>query len=244
VKKPRFGKCVHCLKDDVRVTDDHVFPKSWYPENTVASIEKWTVPACFQCNHEYGEIEQDLLIRLGLCIDPLSSSTISIVAKVLRSINPKYAKNETDARHRAAKRAKLLGEILKGNDFPSDSIYPNLGEKWGHPREQQHVVTFSNKSVRRIGEKIVRGIFYIEDRRFIEPTYIIEVQAAHDEHASDVAAIIYQYGQVYTREPGIVVYRAVSADDTISSLFKIEIWQQFKMYASVYNQANLSQPTS
>jgi hypothetical protein len=75
-KRPRLGKCVHCLKDGVRVTDDHVFPRSWYPENTSASIEKWTIPACFQCNNEYGEIEQDLLIRLGLCIDPQSPGAL------------------------------------------------------------------------------------------------------------------------------------------------------------------------
>jgi len=226
------------------VTDDHVFPKSWYPENTSTNIEKWIIPACLQCNNEYGEIEQDLLIRLGLCINPQSPGALGIVPKVLRSINPQEAENEKEARHRAAKRAKLLRQIRKGNDFPDESIYPNLGEKGGRPPEQQHVITFSAKSMRRFGEKIVRGIFYIEDSRFIEPPYIVEVHGVHDEHVAEIITIIDKFGEISAREPGIVVCRVVSPEDAMSSLFKIEIWQQFKMYASVYNSADLPQSTS
>ena len=33
---------------------------------------------------------------------------------------------------------------------------------------------------------------------------------------------------VYAREPGIVVRRAVAAEDGVSSLFAIEFWKQFK----------------
>src|SRR5262249_41069948 len=140
-------------------------------------------------------------------------------------------------------RAKLLRQIRKGIDFPSESIYPNFGEKWERPPEQQHVITFSAKNVRRFGEKIVRGIFYIEGSRFIEPPYTVEVHVVHDEHVAEIIGIIDKFGEIHAREPGIVVCRAVSSEDAMSCLFKIEIWQQFKMYATVYNSADLPQPT-
>ena len=41
-------------------------------------------------------------------------------------------------------------------------------------------------------------------------------------------------GNVYAREPGIVVRRAVTPEDGVNSLFAITFWkQQFKTYASV-----------
>jgi hypothetical protein len=160
-KKPLPGKCVHCLREPVPRTWDHVFPESWYPDTTPAGIAKWKIPSCVQCNNEYGKIEQDLLLRIGLCLDWQTLETSGIAPKGLRSINPKYAKNERDAHYRAAKREQLLRQLRKGNDFPHDAIYPNLGEKWGRPSEQQIIVPIPASSVRRLGEKIVRGIFYI-----------------------------------------------------------------------------------
>ena len=221
------------------MTWDHVFPESWYPDTTPAGIEKWKIPACVQCNNEYGKIEQDLLLRIGFCIDPQAPGTSGIVSKVLRSINPQYAKNEKDARHRAAKREQLIQQLRKGNDFPCTAVYPNLEEKWGRPPEQQNIVTFPVRSVQRLSEKIVRGIFYIEDGKFIESPYVIETFAIRDERALQANSVLDKFGQLYAREPGIVVYRALSQEDAMSSIFKIEIWQQFKMYASVYDQTAL-----
>ena len=234
-KKPRLGKCVHCLKDGALVTDEHVFPKSWYPNTTPAGIEKWKIPACVQCNNDYSKIENDLLLRLGLCIDPKALGISGVVPKALRSINPQYAENERDARHRAAKRKQLLKQLRKGNDFPSDAIYPNLGEKWGRPLEEQVIVPFSASSLHQLGRKIVRGIFYVEDHKFIEPPYIIEIFVVHDARDLQAISALDKFGKVYAREPGIVVCRALAAD-AISSLFTIDIWQQVKMYASVYEQ--------
>ena len=46
------NKCVICLKnfnysieDDSR-TEEHVFPKSWYPKSTPNDLKKWKVPSC------------------------------------------------------------------------------------------------------------------------------------------------------------------------------------------------------
>jgi hypothetical protein len=48
---PRYGRCVHCLADNVVVTDDHVLPDSWYPPNTPGTVARWVAPACKPCDH-------------------------------------------------------------------------------------------------------------------------------------------------------------------------------------------------
>src|ERR1035437_6096748 len=66
-KKSPKGGCVHCLRFTDDITRDHVFPDSWYPESTPATVQRWTVPCCQPCNKELGVVESDLLVRLALC---------------------------------------------------------------------------------------------------------------------------------------------------------------------------------
>jgi hypothetical protein len=66
-----IGKCVHCLKDNVELTDDHMFPKSWYPDTTAENLEKWTIPSCLECNQRLGKLERDLIGRVGAGTKPI-----------------------------------------------------------------------------------------------------------------------------------------------------------------------------
>ena len=88
-------------------------------------------------------------------------------------------------------------------------------------------------SFKRITEKIVRGIFYIEEQKFIEPPYKVDFFALISEDAAFIEQTLDKFGTVYAREPGIVVRSAVASEDGVSSLFAIEFWKQFKTYASV-----------
>ena len=87
-KRPPAGKCVHCLKYSDNLTWDHVFPQAWYPDTTPPNIEKWKIPSCPRCNREYGKLEEDLLWRLGLSVDPKDQKSLGITNKVLRSTKP------------------------------------------------------------------------------------------------------------------------------------------------------------
>lgn len=83
------GKCVHCLKEVEERNSDHVFPESWYPASTPPDVEKWQIPSCIPCNSDYGKLEQDFLIKVGLCLDPHHPASASIVQKALRSVKPR-----------------------------------------------------------------------------------------------------------------------------------------------------------
>jgi len=69
-KRYHNTRCVYCLREFEWLTSDHIFPKSWYPESTPANLEKWQVPACEPCNQKYSKTEDELLVRLGLCVNP------------------------------------------------------------------------------------------------------------------------------------------------------------------------------
>jgi hypothetical protein len=110
---------------------------------------------------------------------------------------------------------------------------PEYIQKWGRRREQQRAITIKAKSVHRLAEKIVRGIFYLEDRLFLEPPYTVSFYAIHDRNAAPFVTLFQKYGSIYAHEPGIVVRRAVATEDKTWSVFSIEIWSTFKMFAIV-----------
>jgi hypothetical protein len=233
VNAPPRGKCVHCLRQSSPLTWDHVFPRAWYPDTTAPDLEKWRIPACLRCNREYGKIEEDLLTYLGLCINPDTAAAAGIATKVLRSLDPAYARNARDARARQAKWQKIMGKVLTGERIPKTGHYPGLARTLDHPFATNRAFLVPARLFRRLTEKIVRGIFYIDREAFIEPPFVIEHFALTDEGAAPIQQVLDRFGTDFAREPGILVRRALAKDNEMSSLFSIEIWKAFKMFATV-----------
>lgn len=232
-KNPGPGQCVHCMIYSAERTWDHVFPLSWYPDTTPPNTEKWKIPSCAACNASYGALEETLLTRLALCLDPADARSAGIVWKALRALNPTQARDAKDRAMRHAKLEKIRRDLISGADIPMEGIYPGLDRTWDQPRHELTGITFPHDDIKRLTEKIVRGIYFIEDRKFIDMSYVIEFFALTDEGAKPVIDILDRAGTLYAREPGIVVRRAVAQDDKMASLFCIEIWGRIKMYATV-----------
>jgi hypothetical protein len=163
-----IGKCAHCLKDNVELTDDHMFPKSWYPYTTEENLEKWTIPRCLKCNQRLGKLGRDLIARVALTLDANNPSSNGLADKALRAINPAAAKNESDAAARDARAKKLVGEMFKGEATKEKNIVPGLGERWGRPVQQQQAIAIPDDGFPSITEKIVRGLAYREDGEFTD----------------------------------------------------------------------------
>lgn len=236
-RPPKPGKCVHCLRHPVQRNWDHVFPESWYPDTTPKNLAKWQIPSCLCCNKELGTIESDFFVRVGLCLDPNDPASRSIVQKALRAMNPKYAKSPSDKRARTALGKRITSELLQGHQIPSHGIYPALGERWGRPPGSGIALSIPAESFRRITEKVVRGITYLEGHRYIEPPHTIQFFALNDEDAKPLRDLVEVAGTTLAREPGIVVRRAVTPEDGVSALYEIEFWKQFKTHAAVLSDA-------
>jgi hypothetical protein len=230
-KRPLRGKCVHCLKDSVELDWDHVLPESFYTNSSPNNEYKWQVPSCGACNSALGKIEDDFLRRVGLCLDPFSPASRDIALKAFRAHTPEAGKNERDRHVRAALRKRVLDEAVEAATYPQEAIYPGMGVRNGIPKEDHLPVRMAVDTLNRLTEKIVRGIFYMVDRKFIEPPFVVESFPLHPSTSGPVRELLDEFGVTYAR-PGIVVRRAVT-DDGISSLFEIEFWGQFKIYATV-----------
>ena len=121
--------------------------------------------------------------------------------------------------------------------IPQEAVYPGLGDRWGQSPDERAGIPIPVEYFDRLAEKIVRGICYIEDGRFIEPPYEVDVFPLHSAGAKPIRDAIERFGKRYAREPGIVVNLAVTPEDGVSGLFEIEFWQQFNSYASVLPKA-------
>ena len=181
-----------------------------------------------QCNHDLGKIEEDFFRRVAFSLDPNIPESKSLMDRALRSVNAEAGKNPDERRIRSAVFQRMHAEMLKGTDIPQSSIHPGMGERWGCPVEEQVAIVMPTDRLQRIAEKIVRGIFYLEYKVFIEPPFTVTCLEGNKE----ITSLISQFGQPYAREASIAVRRAVT-QDSIGSLFEIEFWQQFKVYAAV-----------
>ena len=150
-------------------------------------------------------------------------------------MKPEYAKNSRDRSARVARAKRIGKELLYGPDIHRSAVYPGLGERWGRSSEEGIGIRVPAASIRRLTEKIVRGIYFIEDEKFIKPPLAVNFFGLSDEGAEPVKDMLDQFGSTYAREPGIIVRRAIPEDAPMNGIFEITIWEQFKMYATVEN---------
>jgi hypothetical protein len=211
---------------------DHVFPESWYPDETPADLAKWQIPSCIPCNSAYGKIESDFLTHIGLCLDPSLPGARSIVEKALRSVKRSAGRDEKDGARRVAKGMRILKSSEELDHIPIESVVPGLGAK-GPPDEDPHPILVPAEYFRKMTYKIVRGIYYVHYGKFIEPPFEIDFFLLTDDDAAFVRTAMEKFGTTYEREPGLKVRCAITPEDNTSSIFEITFFGQFKTYASV-----------
>ncbi|MBB6245696.1 hypothetical protein [Rhodanobacter sp. A1T4] len=231
------GICVHCLRYVDKLTWDHVFPVSWYPHRTSPGIEMWKMPACHECNHAYGRMEENLLLRLAMCVDPEAPATKEIVQRALRAVDADAGRNYKDKLRRYKKRESILRNISSGDQISSEGIYPQLGERWGRPVDQQSAISVKAESFAKFAEKIVRGIVFIQDGHLIDDRYQIVFAALTPEGDRELDSSFRDHGSIHALEPGIVVTRIAPESDPCVGAFRIEVWGQFRMFVTVQLRA-------
>ena len=168
--RKQMPRCVHCPRS--ANTRDHVYPKSWYPTSTDASVQRWTVPSCEECNKNLGEVEKQLLIRLGLGVDPDCIEASGISMKALRSLGVGVELSAAEKPHRYKQRAKILSEMkpfleIKGK-FP---LVPGTKPHKGFPEDVQYTITVPGRMLEKLAEKIVRGLEFKLGHRYVEHPY-------------------------------------------------------------------------
>jgi hypothetical protein len=173
------------------------------------------------------------MVRMAMCIDPKTSGLSIIISKALRSMDPSAAKNQKDKRMRKALLEKIRKEVSKGDQVASNSLYPGFHGIKGLELSKQFAINITLDEIQMLGRKIVKGLFYVHDGKYIEGAFRIDVYAIDERNALKIRDILSDYGKVYACGPGIVIERAVAIEDGMSSIFRITIWGKWIIYASV-----------
>ena len=239
-KRERLGRCVHCLADGVVITDDHLFPKSWYPATTPLNLEKWKIPACRPCNHGYGRLEQELFLRLGLCVNP-NGTAGDVARRAVDALNAKKTLNPLEA----IKRRSTLRRIQAGfvPRALAESNKPALLAELNPARPRGTFgVPIPAKELHRFGEKIVRGIVFMTEGRYIDSDEEVSIHNVSADEVPEALQIVENIGEVFERGPGIRIRKATAEDAPEASAYVIDIWEQFRLYAIVLPKENAEAP--
>lgn len=226
-------RCIHCLKIEER-TDDHILPKSYYPTSVPGKVKnQWVAPACQKCNNDLGKAEEELLTLFGLCLNCRTdniSPTSSISQKVLQSLNPQAARDERERKIREARSRKILQSIFptKGS---TNGIFPNFGYHAGWVPEGQRGVLIPADLPEKVGRKLIKGIEYKIDGRYIDNSFDLNVYFCHEDTICDVISLIRKNGQKHTIAPSFEFYRV--AFERRYFLYEIRIWDKFVIYGSM-----------
>lgn len=235
-KKFKSGKCAHCQTFSKKPTSDHVFPKSWYPATTPKFMEKWQMPSCTRCNEKYGKIENELLIKFGLSVDPHDYNSLGISDKALRALNPIYAKNEKDRIARIKKREQIKNEIFKFDPTHTKSILPGFGIENYPYSIQPQAIGIDHDNLIAVCEKIIRGAQYALWKKLIPKDKKLEIFFIQDEKSQPFSEMVAKYGSRHHRGPGINLGIAIPYDDAEQAMYEIIIWGRFKYYGMIINK--------
>lgn len=224
------GRCVHCLQHVEVLTDDHLFPRSWYPTTTPNNLEKWKFPACRPCNREHGKLEEELRLLLAACVDPKADAAAGIWARALDSLNPEKARDPVDALKRKSARRRFLKRVREADPSMARSTLPEI---YSDRPKGNLVLVVPAKETRRFIEKLIRGTVYLTEGRYIEQDQEVTVSLLRPEDGDPIVKLVEQFGELHERGPGIRIRKAVAQDAKTNSLFIFDIWDQFRFHGSV-----------
>jgi hypothetical protein len=222
-------RCVHCLTPlpNKEISKDHVFPSSWYTEDTSPRVQR---SSCKKCNGRFGDLEKELFLRLAVCTDPAKARAAGINRKLLRSfgIGPDISDREKEIRRKL--KAKIFAE---STPYTGDETLPGLGPHQGFSPEAQRVMLIPADLLFAVLEKVFRGSEYILNKgRYIEPPHSIKIYHVHEEPAS-ITQVLRKFATTTSLGPGFELTRATPNDDERMALYKAMIWGTLVSYASI-----------
>jgi len=228
-------RCIYCLDYFDSITNDHVFPKSWYLRSVPKNIEKWKVPSCARCNNIYSKLEEELLTPLGLCMNTDNNDEKDIQRNILRSITPEHGKNSKDIASRTKKRKKLLADISFFKEIPSYGILPNFGPTTKILLPEYPTIRINPISLKKFGEKLTKGFTYIFYKLFIKKTDKIQIIIPQNININFVKELFQKFAYKHNNLGNSIIIERVKAEDNteINILYYFNIWKKLQIYSHV-----------
>lgn len=224
-------QCIHCLKYVEETTDDHVFPKSWFPASTPSSVQRWTAPSCRDCNNSLGKLEEQLLSRFALTIEPQKLEASGLGARVLRSygIGAKNLNSKEQA-IREKRRKAIEAEIR--NFAGSKSIVPGSKPVSNESGKLPPAIPIDGSMMSKVYAKIVCGCEYVlGNGRYIELPYYLTVFGSNQ--IEQFEELMSEVRPITTLGPGFSIKRGYGDSDPKTVAYDITLWGSKRILAMV-----------
>lgn len=229
-----LNRCVHCLRENIATTKDHLFPKSWLPSKSLASpFSGITFPSCERCNNQYSKYEEYLLRMLVYQLS--TTDHIELMTKIATSELGFMAKNERDKRIREALLEKRLRESkMSPSEFSEDlCMLPHFSAEYS-PNPNLRYQKIRLYDIYRMVCKFVRGALYTQYGIYLERGFNIV------QELGDLCELIESefsegyYHQLSQSDEAVLRIQTYPARN-IFALCSITIWKRWKLYATVNN---------
>jgi hypothetical protein len=205
-KAPREGVlCAYCGEREGR-EGEHVFPRSWYPESTLTTVQYLKVPGCHECNQRWMQIEDEFRTEFLMVISPLPSEAKGLHDKFTRSINPSFADAEREKRSRTAKAMRILKSMKWVSPVPGGP-QATVRTESGLIIRASPVRSIEKRVLNGMGEKLIRGLHYAKRAKVLPPLTVhsILIRAAQGEDPDLIPILQYLWTipPVTTLAPGL-----------------------------------------
>lgn len=201
LKRKRRGICIFCGNEG-EVTDEHIFPESWYPDDTPGDLWLWQAPACYPCNHDhYGRKEARIFPFLAMTAEPDHPGAKGIADRGFRAADENAGKKPKDkeARARVRELMRQRMEVTRSEDIPEGADH--LG--WRHQADELLTTSVDVNDILPVIGKIARGMIYLDSGARVDDRYSVkvwrELSAVPEVFRNMTANVTYSCG------PGIVV---------------------------------------
>jgi hypothetical protein len=209
----RKGICAYCGRER-KLTRDHVPPRVLFSKPFPHDM--LTVPACDECNHSFKRDDEYTATVIGL--DVRAAPHRDVIGKMSEM-----------ARSLQYPEARGLAKYLASHTEPS----PILGVNGAHIGK----LTQDLRRINATGERIIRGLYYVERRRPVAPDARILIESRNNIELSD--EILLLAVQAYeaskdrsTREVGKAFSYAVGFDND-RSVWVLMVYGYFFWFATV-----------
>lgn len=171
-KRKVNGICIFCGTEG-EVTDEHIFPESWYPDDTPPNTPKWKAPSCKRCNNDYyGKRESNVFPFLAMTAEPNHPGARGIAERGFKAADESRGK---DARGKAARAHTLelmraRAKLEKSRDIPEGADY--LG--WRHQYPNLLTTYVREEDILPVIGKIARGVLYLVTGERIDERFSVK----------------------------------------------------------------------
>ncbi len=224
--------CVHCIEKPGN-TDDHLVPRSWYPDSTPGGQEKWKFPACESCNNDYSKLENDLLFRFAICLEPNDARAAGIPERALRSINPNAAHNDRDRRARQNRRNRFQAEVQFSARAPQEGVLQGFGPRPGTEYKEFGSIRVAVSDISKMVRKFAKGLTYIEHTCYLDSRYAIRWLPTTAQSHPTIDKVFSRLGSTRVQGPGVILQRAAASEDPAQSFMRIVLWGCLSVYIAV-----------